>query len=34
MKEVKAVVDVYPCDVDMAKKPNSIFFQLGRDSDW
>ena len=31
MKEIKAVVDAYPCDGDMAKKPNSILFQLGGD---
>ena len=31
MKEVKAVVDAYPCDGDMAKKPNSILFQLSRE---
>ena len=31
MKEVKAVANAYPCDGDMAKKPNSILFQLGRE---
>ena len=31
MKEIKAVFDVYPCDSDMAKKRNSILFQLGRE---
>ena len=31
MREVKAVVNAYPCDVGKAKKPNSIFFQLGRE---
>ena len=30
MKVVKAVVDVYPCHGDMAKKPNSILFKLDR----
>ena len=31
MEEVKAVEDAYPCDGNMAKKPNSILFQLGRE---
>ena len=31
MKEVKAVVDAYSCDSDMANKPNTILFQLGRE---
>ena len=31
MKEVKEVVDAYPCDGDMAKN-NSILFQLGRET--
>ena len=30
MKEVKAVINAYPRDGEMAKKPNSILFQLGR----
>ena len=28
---IKAVVDAYPCDGDMAKITNSILFQLGRE---
>ena len=31
MKEVKAVINAYPHDGDMAKKPNSILFQFGRE---
>ena len=31
MKNVKAVVDAYPNDGDMAKKPNNVLFQLGRE---
>ena len=31
MKEVKAVIGAYPCDGDMAKKPNSILFQFSRE---
>ena len=31
MKDVEVVVDAYPCDGDMSKKPNKILFQLGRE---
>ena len=30
-KEVKAMIDVYSCDGDMTKRPNSILFQWSRD---
>ena len=30
-KEVKAIIDVYPCDDDMTKRPNRILFQWSRD---
>ena len=30
-KEVEAVVNGYPYDGDMAKKPNSVLLQLGRE---
>ena len=34
MKEVKAVLDAYPCDGDMAKKLIASSFNWQRDSDW
>ena len=30
IKDIKAVADAYPNNGGMAKKPNSILFQLGR----
>ena len=29
MKDVKAVVNAYPCDDNMAKNPNNPLFELG-----
>ena len=30
MKDVKAIVNTYPCDGDMVQKPNIIFFNLAK----